>query len=60
MEIAVWSIYDLKVSVSHSVIFLADSVGRFEKMLNKIMVVIMKRYLGQCGEDYILNYAVLY
>lgn len=27
--------------------FLADGVGRFEKTLHKIMVVIMKRYLGQ-------------
>lgn len=28
--------------------FLTDGVGRFEKMLHKIMVVIMKMYLGQC------------
>lgn len=28
--------------------FLTDGVGRFEKTLHKIMVVIMKKYLGQC------------
>lgn len=28
--------------------FLTDSDGRFEKTLHKIMVVIMKKYLGQC------------
>lgn len=39
MEIAVLSIYDLKVCLSHSANFLADGVGRFEKMLHKIMVV---------------------
>lgn len=27
--------------------FLADGVGRFEKTLHEIMIVIMKRYLGQ-------------
>lgn len=28
--------------------FLTDGVGRFEKTLHKIMVVIMKKCLGQC------------
>lgn len=28
--------------------FLADGVGRFEKTLHKIIVVIMRKYLGQC------------
>lgn len=49
MEIANLSIYDLKVRLSHSVNFLADSVGRFEKMLlHKIWVVMAEMYLGQC------------
>lgn len=49
MEIANLSIYDLKVCLSHSVNFLADSVGRFEKMLlHKIWVVMAEMYLGQC------------
>lgn len=40
--------------LSHSVNFLADGVGRFEKTLYKIMLVIMKKYLGQCLRERLL------
>lgn len=39
--------------------FLTDGVGRFEKTLHKIMVLIMKKYLEQCLRGRLLNYCFL-
>lgn len=39
--------------------FLTDGVGRFEKTLPKIRVVIRKKYLGQCLRGGLLNYCFL-
>lgn len=39
--------------------FLTDGVGRFEKTLHEIMVVIVKKCLGQCLRRGLLNYCFL-
>lgn len=38
---------------------LADGVSRFEKTLHKIMVLIMKKYVGQCLRRRLLKFIIL-